>query len=530
MDGYDRCDLRSADKAGMITRRMGDDAMKKTICFLLLCMIALIASGCGRYASHYKAVGFVHSNEAHSAFMTFFEFEGRMVFKLKCKDASAEQIRYTAELGAGSAAVYAGLGEEQTKLCDVSADDAVASVFRPLQNGTVYIVVETAGACENGGFHFDLERAEPEAATISEVDGGSLAYTAKVAYANYSGDARILSGALNGDMMAISSVQHLPVYKFETAGELQDFRTVFADALSFEHSYDEIPSFDHYATEYDDAFFQSRTLILCYVQASSGSYRYGIADVSVNGDSLCLYVKQLNHPEVHTCDMAGWFVLAEVSKADIESCKHFDAQMVDTHFLDSITADYDGDGETEEILLTYGPTSGLYTIGVTVRDGVEEYSNYFLPESFVDNHGLTVQSGKVCLQGEENGSAAVYAVSVENGRVVLTNGEKTMRYWGAEPEFHVSSYSNLSRKQGKEKTLSTADNQAVTQLIERQDFGDPYDNLNDVILTEVLNEFTVYYDSGAGIVTRGDFAVKLSDADRETLNGILSRYVRLGVE
>ncbi len=51
-----------------------------------------------------------------------------------------------------------------------------------------------------------------------------------------------------------------------------------------------------------------------------------------------------------------------------------------------------------------------------------------------------------------------------------------------------------------------------------------------MILTDVLNEYTVYYDSGAGILTRGDSAVKLSDADRETLNGILRRYVTPGIK
>lgn len=371
-----------------------------------------------------------------------------------------------------------------------------------------------------------------ESATVSVVDGGSLAYTTKVAYANTAGEgyARILSECLNAEGMYMSSVQHWPLFRFETAQEMQDFKTSFADALTFDRGYDEIPSFDSYAANYDDTFFSGNTLLLCYVTASSGSYRFGVADVSVREDTLCVYIKQLNHPQSYTADVQGWFVLVEVSKADIEHCTHFDAQTVDAHFLDSVTTDYDGDGETEEIVLTYGPTSGLYTIGVTVRDGGEEYSNYFLPEFFVDNHVLTVRSGKVYLSGEEDGSAVSYAVSVENGKVVLTNGEKTMRYWGAEPEFHVSSYSNLTRKQGEEKTLSAEDNQTVTQLIERQEFGDPYDNLNDVILTDVLNEYTICYDSDAGIVTRGDFAVKLSDADREALNEILSRYVTLGVD
>ena len=367
---------------------------------------------------------------------------------------------------------------------------------------------------------------------VSMVDGSSFAYTAKVAYTNAAGEGynRILSECLNPEYMYMDSVQHWPLFKFETVQEMLDFKTKYADTLMFESGYNEVPSFNHYAAEYDDAFFGDNTLLLCYVTASSGSYRFGVADISVREDTLCIYIRQLNHPQVCTADVQGWFVLVEVRKADIENCKHFDAQTVDSHVLDVINADYDGDGETEEILLTYGPTSGLYTIGVTVRDGGDEYSNFFLPESFVDDHGLTVQSGKVCLQGKEDGNAVVYVVSVENGRVVLTNGEKTMRYWGAEPEYHVSTYSNLTGKQGKEKALSAQDNQAVAQLIGRQDFGDPYDNLNDVILTDVLNEEHIYYDSDAGIVTRGDFAVKLSDADREGLNKILSRYVKLGIE
>ena len=242
-------------------------------------------------------------------------------------------------------------------------------------------------------------------ATISEVDGGSLAYTTKVAYANTAGEgyARILSECLNAEGMYMSSVQHWPLFRFETAQEMQDFKTGFADALTFDSGYNEVPSFNHYAAEYDDVFFGDNTLLLCYVTASSGSYRFGVADISVREDTLCVYIRQLNHPQVCTADVQGWFVLVEVRKADIENCKHFDAQTYRSGVLDSITADYDGDGKDEDIIVTIGPTSGLYTIGVKVLDGDKEYSNYFLPEFFVGYGGLTERSGKVCLSGEEGG-------------------------------------------------------------------------------------------------------------------------------
>ena len=363
------------------------------------------------------------------------------------------------------------------------------------------------------------------------VDGSSFAYTAKVAYANAAGEGynRIMSKCLNPEYMYMDSVQHWPLFKFETVQEMQDFKTGFADVLTFDSGYNEVPSFNHYAAEYDDAFFDDNTLLLCYVTASSGSYRFGVADASVKEDTLCVYVELLNHPEVMTADAAGWFVLIEVRKADIANYKHFDAQTYRSGVLDSITADYDGDGKDEEIIVTIGPTSGLYTIGVKVLDGDKEYSNFFLPDFFVGEGSLTEKSGKVYLCSSDDGSIR-YEVSVEKGRVVLTRGKKTMQYWGAEPEYAVSSFSNLHGKQGKEKALSAPDNQAVTQLIGRQEFGDPYDNLSDVILRDVLNAYSFFYDSDAGIVTRGDFAVKLPDADRQTLNGILKRYVALGVE
>ena len=366
---------------------------------------------------------------------------------------------------------------------------------------------------------------------VSMVDGSSFAYTAKVAYANAAGEGynRIMSKCLNPEYMYMDSVQHWPLFKFETVQEMQDFKTGFADVLTFDSGYNEVPSFNHYAAEYDDAFFDDNTLLLCYVTASSGSYRFGVADASVKEDTLCVYVELLNHPEVMTADAAGWFVLIEVRKADIANCKHFDAQTYRSGVLDSITADYDGDGKDEEIIVTIGPTSGLYTIGVKVLDGDKEYSNFFLPDFFVGEGSLTEKSGKVYLCSSDEGSIR-YEVSVEKGRVVLTRGKKTMQYWGAEPEYAVSSFSNLHGKQGKEKTLSPDDNQAVAQLIFRQEFKESYDNLSDVILRDVLNAYSFFYDSDAGIVTRGDFAAKLSDADRQTLNGILKRYVALGVE
>ena len=131
--------------------------MKKTISALFLCIVLLFSfSGCGKYASHYNATAFVHSNESDSAFMSFWKFEGNMVFQLKCKQAG-QSLAYTAKLGTGSATVYYDCGDGKTELCALNAGDETESTLEELKPGTVYVIVEADGHCENGDFHFDIK-------------------------------------------------------------------------------------------------------------------------------------------------------------------------------------------------------------------------------------------------------------------------------------------------------------------------------------------------------------------------------------
>ena len=149
-----------------------------------------------------------------------------------------------------------------------------------------------------------------------------------VAYANWTEDSRVFAGCSNAGMMTISSVLHLPVYKLDTLKDLEQFKENFRDILTLDHGYDEVPSFNDITALYDDTFFADHTLVLAYVTASSGSFRYAIQDISYGGSTFCLDVVQTNDPETHTDDMAGWFVMAEVLDSDIADYILFDAQLV----------------------------------------------------------------------------------------------------------------------------------------------------------------------------------------------------------
>ena len=132
--------------------------MKKTVsavaAVLVLIAIFICLSGCGRYSSHYHAVGFVHSNTPKSAFMNFYEFEGNTVFKLK--NNSGETLKYSAKLENGEARVYYDSGNGKAPLFTVKTGEEFNSETGVLPAGTVYVIIETDGKCLNGELTFDI--------------------------------------------------------------------------------------------------------------------------------------------------------------------------------------------------------------------------------------------------------------------------------------------------------------------------------------------------------------------------------------
>lgn len=150
-----------------------------------------------------------------------------------------------------------------------------------------------------------------------------------VSYANWVEGNEIFFGALNRDKLAVNSVQHLPIYKFDTLEELNGFKE-FAEEFTLDGGYDEIPSFNETTAKYDETFFAENTLMLVYVSASSGTYRFGVSSVYCDGKYFCIHVEQTNHPEIVTCDMAGWFVTVAVPDDMVSGCAEFDADL--NHF------------------------------------------------------------------------------------------------------------------------------------------------------------------------------------------------------
>ncbi len=209
-----------------------------------------------------------------------------------------------------------GTSTEEMRLILASYDIPEENVFiRPIQKPYSSYVPPT-------------EAMDP--ALLRELLFGGPVIRARTAWAGYAsgeGVSLLYSGCLNGETMIVSSVQHLPVFRLSSPAELESFEDAYRDTLTRDRGHDEAPSFREAAAGYDEAFFADHSLMLAYVSAASGSYRYALYDAACEGGTFCMYVTRTNDPETYTSDMAGWLVLAEVPDSALEGCGSFDAQM-----------------------------------------------------------------------------------------------------------------------------------------------------------------------------------------------------------
>ena len=190
------------------------------------------------------------------------------------------------------------------------------------------IILETYPARLNQVYK--VEKGAPQSTENETQPGGTPVdelFDITVSYANWGELTEIYTKALNIDKMVMSSVMRLPIYKFDTLVELEQFKNDVKDVLSIEQGYDEVPSFNESTAKYDESFFAENTLMLVYVEATSGSYRYGVDSIYHADGNFCIHIKQTNNPEIHSDDMSGWFITVAVPDSMVADCTIFDADL-----------------------------------------------------------------------------------------------------------------------------------------------------------------------------------------------------------
>lgn len=163
---------------------------------------------------------------------------------------------------------------------------------------------------------------------IGGVDSTNVhSFESTVSYANWAEASEIYFGALNREKMVISSVQHLPIYRFDTLNDLEQFKRTFGDTFTMDGSWDEVPSFNNATAKYDSAFFEDNSLMLIYVSANNSTHRFKVHSIGYDEKSFCVHIEETTNAEEADTAMAGWFVTVAVSDELIMNCTEFDADL-----------------------------------------------------------------------------------------------------------------------------------------------------------------------------------------------------------
>ncbi len=134
----------------------------------------------------------------------------------------------------------------------------------------------------------------------------------------------ISAQAVNANMLAISSVRHMPVIVIDGAQALSEFLSEGKTYFQFDTAYGENESFSKNAEKYDETFFENNKLLILYTEETSGSIRHTIRDVSITGDTLSVAVEATS-PEIGTDDIADWFILLELTNDEAQRLANYDA-------------------------------------------------------------------------------------------------------------------------------------------------------------------------------------------------------------
>ena len=157
----------------------------------------------------------------------------------------------------------------------------------------------------------------------------------ELSYANVPVSNKIHRDALNSEKLADSSARHLPIYKLDDPEALESFKADFADELTMDSGYDEVPSFNEVTKKYTGGFFEDNCVFLIYVDAANSTHRYALDGINIDGEYCCIHIKETTGAEAVDDSLAGWFVTVAVTRDSVAECTELDA-VLDQDF-DSIT-------------------------------------------------------------------------------------------------------------------------------------------------------------------------------------------------
>ncbi|MBR6514067.1 MAG: hypothetical protein IKT46_04445 [Clostridia bacterium] len=169
------------------------------------------------------------------------------------------------------------------------------------------------------------ETGDPESEPVQLGNDTELTVAdAELAYAGTPSTNKIYLNSLNRDKLP-EGVRHLPIYRVDTVEELENFKNEFAEELSMDGNYDEVPSFNEVTKKYKESFFEDNTVFIIYIDSTNTTHRYGIESISNLEGHFCIYLQETTGAECVDTAMAGWFLTVAVNKEYVAESAEFDS-------------------------------------------------------------------------------------------------------------------------------------------------------------------------------------------------------------
>ena len=327
---------------------------------------------------------------------------------------------------------------------------------------------------------------------------GSIGFPSTFSRAGSGGDPAIWSNALNASKLNDRNSWHLPVYKFDTLADLEQFKSAFGGENGFNFGWDEVPSLNEATQHYDADFFGQYTLMLVCIEASSGSYRFGFKDVTIDGSYLCVHVEQTNNPQGGTEDEAAWFITVAVPDSMVANITEFNADLVTKSMaILTITDNSDEFGIPKWNEIFYSDRAGFYMffgkfsehIIVSYADGTTEnvkdaLRNGHIQISDLDRYDIEyyVQSMSQWLS-----SIAHFSLSIDDLKDMVD------RYGEGLTWSNFDRYYSYKSSSGQKTLYPIDDNYAM--LISGDDTASSPDYIHLVYKGNMYNRIDVRYES-----------------------------------
>jgi len=166
------------------------------------------------------------------------------------------------------------------------------------------------------------------AATPDE-DPAQLAKVAEVNYVEESDTPALFSQALNASKLPQNPFPlenvHCPIHRFNSAKELETFRSTYDNLLDLSALWFDSLSFGEATADMDREFFETYSLLAVYFPASSGSHTFSVKKVEMRDQAVTVYIEQDPWNGVHTDDLAAWIALVPIQKTKLSGITDFDA-------------------------------------------------------------------------------------------------------------------------------------------------------------------------------------------------------------